>query len=267
VTVLRGIAACACAVAVTVADVAADRSAAESRGDDGLLVVRERVVNTTGAYEEGAISYLKVKRISDGEVVVRRSYRGDPIRLDERLAADRYKLISFVQPCSGDCSNLDPPTDRCAARVRIPRVGSVRAKIITNDGSPCRAKLSPIPTLTSHGVTIRPSLIGTCEVPAPGEPPCGYPDVFAPTRPLPVHPGGGVVLRTDDAASAVRVYLCGRERHAEQRSPRRWVVRVPRPLPHADDRCDYNDMTVDFKRGRFAGYQAAYTFRGRLHQH
>jgi len=104
----------------------------------GRLVVKERVVNKFGIYEEGAISYLKVRRASDGNLVVRRRYQGTRIRLDQLLPARRYKLTSYVRPCEGDCQQLEPPTDRCSADLRVPPGGEVFARIVTNDGSSCR---------------------------------------------------------------------------------------------------------------------------------
>ena len=62
--------------------------AAGSAGKTGRLLVTEKVVNASGIYEEGAISHLRVRRLSDGELVVRRRYRGR-IRLDEALPARR----------------------------------------------------------------------------------------------------------------------------------------------------------------------------------
>ena len=96
---------------------------------------------------------------------------------------------------------------------------------------------------------------------------CGIPDFFATTKPLPVHARARVVVRTDDRASAVRVTLCGRERSAARRSPRRWVVRVPAQLGRGGGECEYNDMSIDFESGRYAGDRAVYTFNGRLHRH
>jgi hypothetical protein len=112
----------------------------DEAGNKGRLVVTEKVVNRFGIYEEGAISYLKVRRRADGKVVLRRRYQGRRIRLAEELPARRYRLISFVRPCSGNCDNLDPATDRCTAKFRLRPDTKVRARTVTNDGEPCRIR-------------------------------------------------------------------------------------------------------------------------------
>lgn len=114
----------------------------DAAGGHGQLVVREKVVDKFGVYEEGARSYLRVRRVADGKTVVRRKYRGVRIRHAERLPARRYRIISFVRPCSGSCQRLDAPADRCSAEFRLPRKSELTAKIITNDGSPCQIKFT-----------------------------------------------------------------------------------------------------------------------------
>ena len=104
----------------------------------GRVVVKERAVNKFGIYDEGAISYLRVRRASYPQLVMRRRYQGKRIRLDALLPARRYKLSSFVRPCSGDCQELEPPTDRCSAEFLLPPGREVMARIVTNDGSACR---------------------------------------------------------------------------------------------------------------------------------
>ena len=67
-----------------------------------------------GAYIEGSVSFLRV-RDARGTLVVDES--GGPRlrwRVRRRLPAGRYRLTSFERPCDGNCSLLDPPTDRCS---------------------------------------------------------------------------------------------------------------------------------------------------------
>lgn len=143
----RGVVAGLVVAAVTGAATAGTQVAANGgpAGEEGRLVVKEKIANKFGIYEEGAISYLRVRRAADGKVVVRRRYPGTRIRLDELLPARRYKLSSFVRPCAGDCQDPEPPTDRCSGEFRLPPGGEVMVRIVTNDGSPCRIRFPDNP--------------------------------------------------------------------------------------------------------------------------
>ena len=90
-----------------------------------------------GTFIEGAISYLAVKRLSDGRVVLRRRYEG-LIRLDRALAPGRYRVSSYVRSCSGTCDRLDPPTNRCATSVRVRSRSTVRLTVVSRDDRACR---------------------------------------------------------------------------------------------------------------------------------
>jgi hypothetical protein len=62
-------------------------------------------------YVEGAVSFFRVEQ--SGKVI-------EELRLDRgptvfTLPPGNYELRSFVRPCTGDCSRLDPPRDSCTA--------------------------------------------------------------------------------------------------------------------------------------------------------
>src|ERR687898_967158 len=89
--------------------------AAHAQTPSGKLDFR-RVMS--GSYIEGSVSVLRV-RDARGTLVVDES-SGPRVRwrVRRRLPPGRYRLTSFERPCAGNCSQLDPPTDRCSRRIR-----------------------------------------------------------------------------------------------------------------------------------------------------
>jgi Beta-lactamase enzyme family len=101
----------------------------------GTLELRHRL---EGVYEQGSISYLRVR--SGRRVVYRRSQSG---AIDARLRprAGLYRVISYQRPCAGDCSALDPPVDRCSERVRVYAGESSSVGTVTRPGEGCRMRV------------------------------------------------------------------------------------------------------------------------------
>ena len=124
---------------------------------------------------------------------------------------------------------------------------------------------SPLATLSSHGTTIQPSLIGHCTPPTKRYP-CALPDPFISSDPLTVHAGGRVVIDTDHRASEVELYLCGAWRRPVKHAARLWAARLPDDLPRRKT-CRYNELVIDYADGRWMGETAAYTFSGQRHRH
>ena len=118
------------AVVLAVAPAGAQRS--HSRG---ALTVSQRFDLSKGLpYIEGSMSYLKIRR--HGRTVVQRVRQG-PFRVRLRPRAGLYRVESFQRPCDGNCSLLDPPTDRCSRRVRVYAGESARVRILTRPGHGC----------------------------------------------------------------------------------------------------------------------------------
>jgi zinc D-Ala-D-Ala dipeptidase len=89
-------------------------------------------------YVEGAVSFVRV-RDAAGETVVGRRVRHRPrFRMVRRLQPGRYKVVSYQRPCDGNCSLLDPPTDRCARRIRILSGGLTAVSVRVHPGRGCR---------------------------------------------------------------------------------------------------------------------------------
>ena len=101
----------------------------------------------TGAYIEGSISFLRV-RDARGELVVDESHGpGLRWRVRRRLPAGRYRLTSFERPCDGNCSLLDPPTDRCSRRIKVIAHGRTGVRATVRPGRGCRLRVRARPAL------------------------------------------------------------------------------------------------------------------------
>jgi len=112
----------------------------------GTLDFRQAFRSAPG-YIEGAISYVRV-RDSRGALVVQRRVRHRPrFRMRRRLAAGRYRVTSFQRPCDGNCGTLDPPTERCARRVRILSRGLTEVAVTVRPGRGCTMTRKALPAL------------------------------------------------------------------------------------------------------------------------
>ena len=101
----------------------------------------------TGAYIEGSVSFLRV-RDARGELVVDESAaRRLRWRVGRRLPPGRYRLTSFERPCDGNCSLLDPPTERCSRRIKIIAHGRTGVRATVRPGRGCRLRVRARPAL------------------------------------------------------------------------------------------------------------------------
>ena len=89
-----------------------------AHAEPGTLDLRQSFDHSRGLYVEGSFSYVRVRGVRGKLAVARRSSR-PRFRMLRRLAPGRYTVINYQRPCDGNCGTLDPPTDRCARRVRI----------------------------------------------------------------------------------------------------------------------------------------------------
>ena len=77
---------------------------------------------------------------------MRRRVRHKPrFRMGRRLPPGRYVVVSFQRPCDGNCALLDPPTDRCARRVRILSGGLTEVRVTVRPGRGCRITRHALP--------------------------------------------------------------------------------------------------------------------------
>ena len=136
---MRVLVLCAAAAIAALAAPVADEQAPRGKLDFRRVL--------TGAYIEGSISFLRV-RDARGELVVDESAaRGLRWRVRRRLPAGRYRLTSFERPCDGNCSLLDPPTDRCSRRIKVIAHGRTGVRASVRPGRGCRLRVRARPAL------------------------------------------------------------------------------------------------------------------------
>jgi hypothetical protein len=105
------------------------------------LHVQQVVATGSPLPVEGSIPYLRVAR-ADGSTVVQRrlGFRTRTPVADLGLAPGRYRLQSWQRYCDGNCSRLDPPSDRCGRWFRIHRGQTLKATVTVTFGSGCRIR-------------------------------------------------------------------------------------------------------------------------------
>ncbi|MGH2847848.1 MAG: serine hydrolase, partial [Thermoleophilaceae bacterium] len=127
----------ACAVLVAFAAAGVVALPAQAAGPRGTLRVEHRLSGLP--YVEGSVTYLRVGQA--GRVVARRSRAAVRLTLKRRLAPGRYRAGSLQRPCAGNCSMLDPPTDRCSRRVRVFAGETTVVRAVTRPGRGCRMRV------------------------------------------------------------------------------------------------------------------------------
>ena len=121
--------------------------AGSAQAAPGTLDFRQALDTSGGTYIEGAVSYVRVLG-ARGEAVVRRSVMHKVrFRMRRRLPPGRYTVVSFQRPCAGNCDLLDPPTDRCARRIRILSGGRTEVRVVVRSGRGCRMERNALPAL------------------------------------------------------------------------------------------------------------------------
>ena len=128
------IVAAAGALVVVVAPAGADRPTQR-----GTLTLSHRVDTSHGGYIEGSISYLHLRQ---GHRVVLRRSRAGPIHVRLHPRAGLYRIVSFQRPCDGNCSVLDPPTDRCSERLRVYAGEPTSIRAVTRPGHGCTIRIA-----------------------------------------------------------------------------------------------------------------------------
>ena len=102
----------------------------------GTLDLRQSLDHSRGLYVEGSVSFIRVRSAGERLVVARR-VRKPRFRMKRQLAPGRYRVISYQRPCDDNCRRLDPPTDRCARRVRILSGGLTEVAVRVRPGQGC----------------------------------------------------------------------------------------------------------------------------------
>ena len=108
------------------------------RAGPSKLVVYQKWIG--GAfYTEGSRSYLSVNAKAGGRDRVGYfiTHPNDPV-YTKRLAAGTYRLDSWQRPCDGNCSLLDPATDRCHRTITLAPQTTAVYTIELTPGHGCR---------------------------------------------------------------------------------------------------------------------------------
>lgn len=136
VTDWTGIAAFAAALfAVSLAAGCGGSEPSPRSADPATLHVRQQWVGG-GLYVEGSYSYVRVER--DGDSVHELRLSGERIpRATIHLDPGTYRLVSFQRPCDGNCSRLDPPTDRCSHEIEATAGRRIEATVRLTPGEGC----------------------------------------------------------------------------------------------------------------------------------
>jgi hypothetical protein len=111
----------------------------------GVLDIRLHRLPSTATYIEGAAWHIRVTGNLYGSVV--RVYDAETLTENHfslrRVPPGRYTLTSFMRPCDGNCSLLDPPVDRCSGAVRVRARATTRAVVeLRAPGRGCRILVS-----------------------------------------------------------------------------------------------------------------------------
>jgi zinc D-Ala-D-Ala dipeptidase len=111
----------------------------------GTLDFRQTFPKAAPLYDEGTVSFVRV-RAASGALVVRRRVQHRPrFRMRRKLPPGRYRVISYQRPCAGSCVILDPPTDRCARPVRILSGGLTEVAVRVRPGRGCTMSRRALP--------------------------------------------------------------------------------------------------------------------------
>jgi hypothetical protein len=108
------------------------------------LVVREELPPMP-LHVEGSLSFLRVdgpggEVVFDGPATDGMQVRGRDPLLERSLPAGEYRIVSHQRPCQGNCSYLDPPTDRCERTVRLEPGATLTATVVLAQQGGCQIR-------------------------------------------------------------------------------------------------------------------------------
>jgi zinc D-Ala-D-Ala dipeptidase len=115
-----------------------------AHAEPGTLDLRQSFDHSRGVYVEGSFSYVRVRGVRGKLVVAKRSSR-PRFRMQRRLAPGTYIVSNYQRPCDGNCGTLDPPTDRCARRVRVLSGGLTEVALRVRPGRRCTMSRRALP--------------------------------------------------------------------------------------------------------------------------
>ena len=101
---------------------------------DGRLVVTEQGKEPC-CYVEGYIRFL---RIESGSGTVFDGRWEDGTAFTRTLPAGEYRVTRYLRPCDGNCTLLDPPSERCSIRIPVGGPGETHLRALPQALGSCR---------------------------------------------------------------------------------------------------------------------------------
>jgi len=90
-------------------------------------------------YMEGYVRFLRIE--SAGRTVFDGRWDdGGPFR--RTLPAGDYRVTRYLRPCDGNCSLLDPPSERCSLRITVAGHGETQVRAMPKTLGTCRMLLA-----------------------------------------------------------------------------------------------------------------------------
>ncbi|HEX2235884.1 MAG TPA: hypothetical protein VHK89_06380 [Actinomycetota bacterium] len=94
----------------------ASEGAPAAGGSASTVRLTVRTAGEGPMYVEGALHYVAIR--SGGEVVFRGRLRGGEVTRE--VESGSVRVAHWARPCVANCAlDLDPPTDRCSARLEV----------------------------------------------------------------------------------------------------------------------------------------------------
>jgi hypothetical protein len=103
----------------------------------GRLVVSEQGKEPC-CYVEGYIRFLRIR--SDSGTAFEGRWESDG-RFERSLPPGSYVVTRYLRPCDGNCSLLDPPSERCSVRITITGASATQVRSLPMTLGTCRLAL------------------------------------------------------------------------------------------------------------------------------
>jgi hypothetical protein len=105
------------------------------------LSVRQ-VLDTSGKlYIEGSLGYVRLVD-AGGSTAFEKQLDPEKLAVSREIPAGEYVLQSWQRPCDGNCGYLDPPTDRCDARLTLAPDSDMHVMITLRPADGCEMTVS-----------------------------------------------------------------------------------------------------------------------------
>ena len=101
-------------------------------GSFGVLRITWTFDEEGGVFFEGALAFAEVRKQGSKRVVM-----SSELPARSTLRRGRYQLRSWLRSCSGNCGELDRPSNKCRAPIIVPGARTLRVVVHTRADQPC----------------------------------------------------------------------------------------------------------------------------------